>query len=230
VIRDLSGRHAGATVAVIGSAPSAVLFDPSQCDVSIGVNGAARLGPRFDYYLCADVAAPSRSWFQLDCAHTRVVATTIASMDLFLYPAQDHRDLQRRAVEWTQQDELALPEPAPPHRVYRMAAPNPERLAGLRKRDTDVLLVYATVAGQAVQLAYLLGADRLRLFGCAFTIETSGTSAHYYYQDATGGTGSIRDSQLRQMDRYLALLREQGVRVVAHGPTRLTELDEHLTV
>jgi hypothetical protein len=229
MLERLVMRHPAATIAVVGSAPTATRFDPALADVAIGVNGAALLGHRFDYYLCADQAAPSRDWFAARCAPCRVIARSIASCDRQLYP-DDFGPLipARVAADFWGQDAIELPEPRPPHCIYTMLPLNESGLERLSRRRAGGLMVEATISGQAVQLAWLMGAARVRLFGCRFSVATSGGPGHYFYPASRDETGLVRERQRVTMDRYLAFLRRRGVFVVIHGDSTLTECDERV--
>ena len=229
MLERLRLRHHGATIAIVGSASTATLYDPSDSDISIGVNGAALLGHRFDYFACADRMAPERDWFAVNCAPCRVIARAIASCDRQLYP--DRFDIflpHREAFAFEDQDKAMLPEPVPPHCIYTMLPVNDANFSALAEREASGLMAHATITGQAVQLAWLLGAAHLRLYGCRFSTETSGRPFHYFYRAEPSQTGQISARQRDTMDRYLALLRRLGVRVTSHGETCLTEYDENI--
>lgn len=227
MLERIFDQASDATIAVVGSAPSARFFDPGKCDVSIGVNGAALLGCRFDYFQCSDHEAPQRDWFQVDCARTRIIAAQIASMDSFLYPPEfDDRLPGRLALKRPFQRVMRLPQPRVPHLFYFVSVPNESRLRDLEQRKAKTLLAGATISGQAVQLAYLMGAARIDLYGCSFSQSTSKKPEHYFYQAAPGHIGAVELRQLEAMDRLLSVIRGQGVRIVVHGPTELSEYDE----
>ena len=84
----------------------------------------------------------------------------------------------------------------------------------------------ATISGQAVQLAYLMGAARVDLYGCSFSQSTSKKPEHYFYQAALDHIGAVEKRQVEAMDRLLSLMRGQGVRIVVYVPTAQSEYDE----
>lgn len=227
MISELHDRHRGRSVAIVGSSPSATLFTPQICDISIGLNGSALLGYRFDYFMCSDPDSHKRDWFYVDCSVSRVIAASIASMDFFLYPeALSHTLRQRVAAGWSDQYAIRLPVPRKPHFFYYRRLPTKSGLDNFKAKRTDVLMVRGTVAGEAVQLAYLMGASSITLFGCSFSRESSGTDRHYFYESDQDQIGEIKRFQLESMNLYLSVVRSQGVRVVIVGPTELIEYDD----
>lgn len=225
MLDSLVQRHEGADIAVIGASPTAAGFAGRE-DVSIAVNGAARLGPRFDYYMCADPRATDQAWFHLDCAETRVMAVNVASMDYLLYPEGSLR--MRESLPWDRQHELALPQPKPPHLIYCLGQLSDGALQQLLERDTDHLLMGGTIACQAIQLAYLMGAKSVHLYGCSFSLATSGGPNHYFFPQDGHATGELRADQLRVMNFVLARIRAHSVEVVVHGPSAISEFDRRI--
>ena len=200
MLERIVDQASGATIAVVGSAPSARFFDPGKCDVSIG--------------------------FQVDCARTRIIAAQIASMDSFLYPPEFDDELPARlALKRPFQRVMRLPQPRTPHLFYFVSLPTESCLRDLEQRKAKTLLAGATISGQAVQLAYLMGAARIDLYGCSFSESTSRKPPHYFYRATPGQIGVVEKRQLEAMNRLLSVVRGQSVRIVVHGPTALSEYD-----
>jgi len=188
-------------------------------DVTIAVNGSAFLGHKFDYFLCGDKNAHTKDWFDVDCSYVRVIAKIVASMDKILYPAERFPDLERLAVPQHEQHRVkSLPDPVPPHITFRYRW----YVEGRMTRDLDYLMFSGTISCCAVQLAYIMGAKAVELYGCNFH---HGKRSHYFYDASVGQVGRVRPSQREIMDKLLKEVRGLGMKVTIFGPTRLTEFD-----
>lgn len=225
-IQRLYGVFAGATISIVGSGRTALTFRPEECDVSIGINGAALLGPRFDYFLCMAPEAPERDWFYPDCSDTRIIESRIAPFDHRLYPKSLSESLGRTPFYEPPPD---LPEPAGPHHIFVVEAPSEQGVQALLQHRSEALMTLGTVAGQAVQLAFLMGASVIRLHGCSFSEGTTGRLEHYFYPAPQGQTGWITPEQIHFMELYLSLVRHCGTRIVIHGDSALREFDQRVS-
>ena len=232
MIRQLHNIHHGATVAIVGSGLSAAAFDPAECEVSIAVNGAAMLaerGIRFNYFMCGSQHSPRQAWFPVDCAQRRIICVRFALHDRILYPDQVYPDLARQSFPFDDIDTIRLPPPVAPHLTYRYSRdPAAAFLTG--ERPFDKLVIGGTIASLAVQTAYLMGAACIQLYGCAFSKQTSQQAGHYFYPTSADQRGSIDDVQIAQMERTLATVRRNGVRIHIVGETALREYDSLIPI
>ena len=222
MLRRLHNKHPNSTVAIIASGPSAVMAADCKCDISIGVNGAAVLGRRFDYFMCGDCTAHLKDWFTVDCANIRVIARIVATMDYLLYPAHKYPKLIRMAVPQHQQHSLRrLQPPVNPHLTFKYKWYR----VGLLAPDMNFLMFTGTISCCAVQLAYLMGAKHINLYGCNFH---HSKSSHYFYDARADQVGRIRNNQIVVMDNVLKEVRSRSIRVCIYGETRLTQYDEQI--
>lgn len=198
MISELYNRHQGCRVAVVGSGPTAGLFR-GDCDISIAVNGAALLPHRFAYFMCGDPNSHLNDWFKADCADTRVIADLVATQDRQLYPDNMYYGLLRMAVPQHEHSKLGiLPPPQSPHLIYTYRAFNGDRLA-----KTNTYLMYGgTISCCALQLAWVMGAAIVDIYGCPFT---HGSGSYFYHSSYVG---AVSGSQLRVMQEVIDRLRE----------------------
>lgn len=83
----------------------------------------------------------------------------------------------------------------------------------------------ATSSGGALQIAYLMGASEIHLYGVEFTNEGKPYHAdNYFYSDGSGWGGHTDDGQRLAMEILLESIQAHGVRVFHHGPTKLKNL------
>ena len=214
MLKQLHRKFPQSEIAIIGSGPSAKQFS-GQGDVSIAVNGAALLEHQFDFFLYGDRKAPEREWSKVDCAQTRVVAHHVAATDELLYPKGKYPDLERVAKPQSV-DQIQLPPPVAPHLHFQYEAFE----LGKVSRNNNFLMYGGTISCCAVQLAFMLGAKRVLLFGCEYSHQTA--SYFRFLQH----TGSISDDQRNVMNLTLAKLRQVGVAVAAFGKTTLEQVDQ----
>lgn len=211
MIKALHNIYEGATIAIVGSGPTATDFIKSKSDISIGVNGAAKLGKQFDYFMCGDVRSSTFDWFKINCSRVRVIAKLTAALDDILYPITLFPDIKRVAVATTKQSGVKLPPPVKPHLTFEYRWYKPQRL----KRDMNFLMFGGTISCCAVQLAYIMGASKIVLYGCGFT----STGKHYFYHVRRPGT--ISNSQRTVMNAVISEIKKHRVRFETVGNTTL---------
>ena len=211
MIKSLHHAHDGAAISIVGSGPTAIDFNKSKSDISIGVNGAAKLGKKFDYFMCGDAKSSAYDWFSIDCSRVRIIAKLTAAPDKILYPVELFPNIKRMAVITAKQSTVSLPPPVKPHLTFMYKWYKPDRL----KKDMNYLMFGGTISCCAVQLAYVMGASKIILYGCGFT----NTGRHYFYH--TQRPGTISDSQRTVMTAIINEIRKRGVRVEAVGNTTL---------
>lgn len=213
MITALHMAHEGAVVSIVGSGPTATEYLKHKHDVSIGVNGAAKLGVKFDYFMCGDDKSPTFDWFKIDCAKTRVIAKIIAACDTFLYPEDKFNSLHRITVPAAKQASVKLPPPVWPHFTFMYRWFKMDRL----KKDANYLMFGGTISCCAVQLAYMMGASKVILYGCGF----NSIGQHYFYQ--ANKPGCISRSQRDTMTTVLNEMQKRGMKVQIIGNTTLKQ-------
>lgn len=225
-IDRLRNLHIGATVALLGSSPTISLYEGNE-DISLAVNGAVccpHVG-NVDYFVCGDKKSPERRWFEVSYqkAARRIVATFVAPYDRLVCPPSQLTSNFRAVLEndSIHQDEPggnirfspSNLQPAPPHTIFDYADIWEEEIRPEQKR----LVRGGTISGVAAQLALIVGAKELHLYGCSFGNTPKG---HYGY-DNKGEPGGIDPTHPATMDYILARIRSYGVEIFSHGETRL---------
>jgi len=214
---NLSNRfkniHKGKSIAIIGSGPSAILYDEDQ-DISIGVNGASRLGPHFTYYMCGDSCSDKRDWFFVNCSDVRIIGNVIATMDEIIFPSEMFPKIDRFSVKVLNNPRLKnVPEPIKPHFVF----PYQMIYGKTMSKDQKYLYAGATISGCALQMAHIMGSTDIHLYGCDFTHD----QGKYFYN--TENHGFVRDSQLKEMKSLINKLKDIGLTITVHGDSKLNE-------
>lgn len=243
-IRDI---HAGKVFAVLGSAPSVRKFSRKE-EIVIGVNGASQLLVRHDYFLSMYKGAHHRSWFQtiergvshilrphsaLYSRHLyeddRFRESLISSNECFMdrYPLQTKREIiSGRVVRFVSKEYepepnrlCQFPAPKEPHIILREVDPKQR----IHKRMTKVS-PGGTSACTAIQVAFVMGASEIHLYGVEFTNHTSDNhlnGTNYFYDTKVEEGGRTTTSHLFDADRCILEIRDRGVPVYSHGPTKL---------
>lgn len=244
----LRGKYPGARIAVIGSAPSATAFAHDE-EVAIGVNGAARLLHPGEYFLSADQRAHLRSWFtELTDNPSILRGISAIYSDRFYHDAAQRAELQDAYERWLDRHADATVTLADGFRfvsdsqhprlndAFARTIPAPDANHIMRYFGTDEPLsptqqrinVGGTSACCAVQVAFLMGARSIHLYGVEFTNEVAAPESHadytggnYFYAPEAGETGKTTPAQRRFLDAIVAELHGRGVPVYSHGPTML---------
>jgi len=173
VLEQLRDRHTGATFAIIGSGPSGRAYAGRE-DVAIAVNGGALVDVPFHYFACGDISSPDTQWFHAASAYQvrRLIASFVAPFDAAMYPEPDLRarlQADLRATRGTPPyDYVPLARPVGRHAWFRYAVPHfPHAHATLDRFCAQARVAHgATIAGVALQIAHLMGAASLVLYGC----------------------------------------------------------------
>lgn len=198
-------------MAVVGSGPSASSY-PGEAQISIGVNGAALLGPKYDYFLAGDHNAPQREWFGVNCSRVRVIAELIATTDKQLYPDHMYPRLRRMAVPVHKRRDIPeVPVPVDPHCTFKYRSFK-ESLPASR---FNYLMYKGTISCCALQLAWMMGAAVVDLYGCNFTHK----GGSYFYKSEF--KGRVVETQYQVMQSMMNQLRKSGLIINVHGDSRL---------
>ena len=217
-------RHRGASVAVLGSSPTIGLYR-GQEDVTIGVNGSAialRDGHRMDYFMCGDRESPARRWFLASerFGAIRFVSSHVLPFDPLVIPgAKERQKLQGQLKAFVgagNRDWRFRLKSYPirtKHSFFEYKHPWEQRVSHRQR----MFAKGGTISGMAVQMALVMGASSIHLYGCSFEPVDG---VHYGY-DSAGELGQIKFWQPIGMDFILSQVLRLGVRVFAHGPTSL---------
>ena len=213
----LKGKHSGKSIAVLGSSPTINLYRGEE-DVSIAVNGSVLCDSvrHADYFLCGDRKSHRRRWFEpsFQIARHRVVPTFVAPYDPVVIPDSELRRVLVEALRAAQHHKQFVHQslhPSPGHTIFQYApfwrehtiSPSQTRLCS-----------GATIAGVAIQLAFLMGAREIHLYGCSFG--TPPGQPHYGY-DNKGEAGGIGPHHLPNMNDMISQIISQGTNVYSHG-------------
>ena len=198
MIQSLRDNHTGSRIAVVGSGPTATLYR-GACDVSLAINGAALLPHHFSYFICGDPRSPHMNWFYVNCSDVRIVADLVATCDQRLYPHNQYPSINRLAVYQHQKDMLGeIPEPVYPHLIFRFERFSRDQL----HKEMNYLMYGGTMSCGALQLAWLMGASAIDIYGCPFTH----AGGSYFYQ--CNNPGAVSQSQLQTMQTVIDIIRE----------------------
>ena len=133
---------------------------------------------------------------------------------IFFTPQGFFPDVQRTTKPQSVGEEK-LPVPVPPHLYFEYRRFSQEKISC----ENNFLMFGGTISCCAAQLAYLMGASKINLFGCEFSHQDGSYFRKFSH------IGAVNDDQRIVMETMLQGLRERGVTVVAFGNTKLTEVD-----
>lgn len=240
-IRDI---HKGKSFAVLGSAPSLLSYFNRKEDVVIGVNGAGYVLETGDYFLSGDERAYHRSWFKsLKEGITLILRPQSAIYSDKLYQGNLQSSLIKQFEKFMQDNpscvqsfgdlkwiaslnELSdvffeeLPVCIEPHIVLKTVSTD-EPIS----RNQKKINVGGTSACMAVQVAYVMGAKEIHLYGVEFSNDISQgnlySAGNYFYDAKNNETGMTLPSQRKVIDSIIKKIIEKGTNVFSHGPTNL---------
>lgn len=219
------GLHHGQEMAVLGSGPTLNLYEGTPA-LSIAVNGASEIHRPYTYFICGDKHSPERPWFTASekWQATRIVASFVAPFDPILYPDPNLRaDLQAdgRFVDGCFEDYSYEPpiKPIEPQAVFRYDPVAIHHRSELPiSRDQETLLYGGSIAGVAVQFAFIMGASKIHLFGCSMDNEAGSNYASFLTQ---GNLGRTLPSQIVALRRIITSVGDLGTQIEIHGPSPL---------
>lgn len=242
------------TIAVIGSAPSAVAYRDIGYDATIAVNGASRLLPRTrgpKYFLSGDAGASRQSWYRaIPCGLTQILRPMAAIYsevfvrdplqrsalvklweDYLDRHPQEVRVIPNRTVrERNRQEPLRDLEydnpfydtllnripPCAPHVAFNVALPQPI------SKDMQKLRRGPTSAGCALQIAYLMGASAIHIYGVEMSNQgIPYAEGNYFYNPKPYEKGVTTSKQLKSIEGVVHDLCELGVTIGHCGHTRI---------
>jgi hypothetical protein len=218
------GAHAGAAVAVLGSGPTLEHFRGQQA-VAIAVNGAALHDVGYRYFVCGDAASPWQAWFYASQRYQarRLVASFVAPRDALLFPRRRTRlrlRLQRAPRSLAVRlgasmdllyDYAPCAVPAAGHGWFRYAAePFPASSGALFDSLRAGRVRHgASIGGVALQLAYVMGAASIHVYGCDMNNDAGGN----YYRP--GSQGRTTAEQRANFTRLIDWIAQAGVAVIS---------------
>jgi len=248
MLDEVRGTYEGGKIAVLGSGPSLTDFFERKEDLIIGVNGAGKLLESGDYFFSADQAAHLRSWF-LDLS-TGVISTlrciSAIYSDSFFSDKQriqpfideyetymkEHPEFVKPTAHpdvsyigagtggagWLGEFGKRIPEPKYPNLMLRTITKHES--IGPEQRTINS---GGTSSAGAMQLAVVLGAKEIHLYGVEFSNDASEKTVgkNYFYEASSGEFGRTTDKQLKNMERMVEELMNQNILVFSYGPTRL---------
>lgn len=221
--------HLGKDFAVLGSGPSLKKYTGNE-SVSIAVNGAALTSVSYDYFLCGDVGSPLRRWFRAseEFKAVRILSSFIAPLDPFLYPDKSERkQLQEGLRPFTTKARSEsnyaplyayAPKIAPkePHAWFQYV--QEEFGDALEKvkffQDESLMLHGATISGVAIQVAALMGAKTIHLYGCSPYDETTNETEYF---DANAAGGTVTKLQRKNLCHLIEKVKLMGIEVKVHS-------------
>lgn len=224
-ISKFQGIHDGARIAILGSAPTIHLYHKEE-DYSIAVNGAIMCVDTSDYFMCGDKISHNHLWFKpsQERGGIRIIAAFIAPYDKIVIPNDKERKKLKNRLENSlihQREGGGNIRFSPkfryiqdPNGVFEYADIWEEEICPTQQR----LCRGGTISGVAAQMAKVMGAGEIHLYGCPFKTLDKG---HYGY-DNRGEIGRVGSTQPATMDYILSRLRHHGTKIFSHGESALT--------
>lgn len=153
---------------MLGSGTSLALWRGKE-DVAIAVNGAANVKLPYQYFMCGDGRSPQRDWFRASEGRaTRLIAAFLTPYDPILYPSGTSRLILKACLKFSER--YAFTPPLRPRSQHAWFRYEPRPIAAhddlILTREPRPLLHGATISGVALQVALVMGAAEIALYGC----------------------------------------------------------------
>lgn len=227
-IDKFRGIHPKSSIAILGSSPTIKLYKGEE-DISIAVNGVVmcNLPNTPEYYMCGDKESFRRTWFEHSKtkARTRIVATFVAPYDSLVLPNENERSKLQKILdtdEFHMSDKGGNIKFSPdfeeieePHGIFKYADIWEEKINPDQKR----LCRGGTISGVATQMAMIMGAKEIHLYGCSFGKPPK--EEHYAY-DNKKEPGGINKNHPIVMDYILSMINLYGIKIYSHGYSNLS--------
>ena len=217
--------HKKSKIAILGSSPTLELYENKE-DISIAVNGAPLClseNYKINYFMCGDKDSHDRQWFLSSEKFNaiRIVSSFVLPYDPIIIPKKNERyELQKRLKEFYENeenyinfnlDDYVLDSK---HGFFHYSRPWNQIISKRQKKISKS----ATISGVAAQMALIMGAKEIHLYGCSFG---DVKNKHYYY-DSKGEPGGIKLWQPVVMDFILyQMIKKYNIEIIAHGETTL---------
>jgi hypothetical protein len=248
MLQEMRELYNGKSFAVLGSAPSLRLYSGNQ-DIAIGVNGAGKILTEQDIFLSMYKGTHFSSWFKELARGIRCILRPHSAMySKRFFPSDDfrlkmieknerfmdshpnqvrHEELESELVRYVskeyepRKDFLKdFPSPAEPHFVIReIDTSSPVT------KDITKINPAGTSSCTAMQIAYLMGASEIHLYGIEFSNDVPDPNDfngdNYFTTPKKGETGRTLPKHREDMDAMILEIISQGIPIISHGPTRL---------
>lgn len=221
-MRNYSNHHLGQSIAILGSGPSLEKYQGHS--IAIAVNGAAFSEFPYSYFMCGDLASPDQSWFYQSNKYSakRLIASFIAPYDETLYPdstirTQLQNQLSPLFEEAKQKKSMMFVYPYTPSHIpqsphswfcYESDCEINPNLNLDRILRTGRVIAGATIAGVALQTAWLMGASEIWIYGCSMDNESGDN--YFGNHHFSGKTNSI---QRENFNTLIDLIQARGVSI-----------------
>jgi hypothetical protein len=156
MICTLYDKHPGASIAIVGTGPSASGFLAEE-DICIALNAAIQMPFRFSYHMMYDKNCPKFPMWTFPSEATKVIGANIAGEHPDLY---DEIHMSITQMNCKHSDWLEAHPPKHPHVWFYYR----RNVAPLFDRD-NILTHKGTIAHPATLLAFQMGAASIRLYG-----------------------------------------------------------------
>jgi hypothetical protein len=162
MIQNLKDKHAGKSIAIIGSGPTARMYREKE-DIAIALNGSILLDKKIDYFMAFDCSVPNLEYYYHNKNITRLLGANIVSLDRIVYP--DLMDRQRKIITGCYVNEtnfhLLSNAPKSPHSYWFFKF----RKEPIFDRLMTQLSASGNISFPAVEAAIIMGASRINLYG-----------------------------------------------------------------
>jgi hypothetical protein len=206
-------KHPNSIIAVCGSGPTVTQFTHEE-DFAIALNGAMMIKQPFEYFAAFDRRIKDKPYFHSKPHVTRLLGSNIAPCCKLCYPSNIDREI---TLGSTVLETNVTREPDEPHCRWDFEfATETMNISTIRHKYKGKHILYSSnsIAGPGFQLAYLMGAKEIHLYGI-------GLMHHDYFEGHCEPSLSkdFKDCSAVALNRLIKLAKGEGIIVKAtHEP------------
>ena len=212
MIQTLKDKHKGATIAIIGSGPTANVYCEKE-DIAIALNGAIQLDKKIDYFMAFDNSVPYLNYYYTSKKATRLIGANIASVDKVLYP--NLPDRQRKLIIGSNVTEvnfhLKSLKPVSPHLYWYFQL----RREPVFNPDVTYLSAMGNICVPAIEAAVIMGCSTMHIYGIDL-------GKRGYFYGARKGNYDVRRANYTNSMLTLCINNGINVRVSRGSTSRIT--------
>jgi hypothetical protein len=164
VLAEIDGLHKGCSIAILGPGNSIEDYQGKE-DVAIAMNSAILLDSKIDYFAAFDIHVPQLPYFTVKPEVTRLLGGTITMLCPYTWTDIPLKYRRRLVTMHMAVGQAGIPsdyQPNAPHGYWYFKYEVPRA----PKQHTRSLTAYKTIFFPTLEIAYLMGAKQINIYGC----------------------------------------------------------------
>lgn len=242
ILKDMQGIYDRKSIAILGPGPSAALYKGKE-DVTIAVNGGVQLLGDEGYFLSMYKAIQFRSFFRKVSSkiihilrpHSAIYSKVFYNKSDRQHFIQINNEYMEQHPEQTQlfngnrfvsKEYEFMPhflDELPGHHLHLLVRRVQDNIK--ISRDQSMLTQQGSSSSTAIQLAFIMGAEQIHLYGVGFTYNEASSdkekSQYFYTPPASESGGPSLIKYKKDIDKIILAIMSENCMVFSHGYSTL---------